>query len=211
MFDEAINELPVIAILRGLNPDEAERIAEAILEAGIRAVEVPLNSPEPFKSIAKLAKAFGAVAAIGAGTVLTARCVNKCYNEGAAFTVSPNTDVSVIRASLKSGLTPVPGFSSPSEAFAAFGAGARKLKLFPAGHFGPGYLSALKAVLPDQTSVFAVGGVSVPQLKEWLDADARGFGFGSLLFKPGDGVDAVKLRADDIVRSVKFAMNSSKI
>lgn len=201
----ALDTTPLIAILRRVTPAEAEAVGAALIEAGILAIETPLNSPEPLRSIAVMASRFGDVAAIGAGTVLNAAQVAQTADAGATFVVSPNTDALVIRAALDRGLEPVPGVMTPSEAFAAIDAGASKLKLFPADSCGPDHLKALRAVLPSSVAVFAVGGVGAGEMKAWRAAGAAGFGLGASLYRPGDDAATVKARALDAVRALRAA------
>lgn len=201
----ALDTTPLIAILRRVTPAEAEAVGAALIEAGILAIETPLNSPEPLRSIAVMASRFGDVAAIGAGTVLNAAQVAQIADAGATFVVSPNTDALVIRAALDRGLEPVPGVMTPSEAFAAIDAGASKLKLFPADSCGPDHLKALRAVLPSSVAVLAVGGVGAGEMKAWRAAGAAGFGLGASLYRPGDDAATVKARALDAVRALRAA------
>jgi 2-dehydro-3-deoxyphosphogalactonate aldolase len=181
---DLLAELPIVAILRGVTPARVEAVAEAIFAAGIRAIEVPLNSPEPFKSIELLAKRFGATALTGAGTVTTPQEVDRVADAGGRLAVSPHTDTAVIARALEKGLRPMPGIMTPSEAYAAWGAGARELKLFPATSLGIQHLKAMLVILPPQAKVYAVGGVNPGNMKEWRAAGAAGFGLGSDLFKP---------------------------
>src|SRR6187402_3811290 len=163
---------PVIAILRGVTPPEAVGIGAALIGAGIRAIEVPLNSPEPFASIAALQEAFGDCALIGAGTVLDGSSVDRLAATGAGLLVAPNTDAQVIARGIGHGLEVMPGFLTPSEALAAIAAGARKLKLFPAIAQGPAYVAAIREVLPAKVAVWAVGGVDAGNIRDWLAAGA---------------------------------------
>jgi 2-dehydro-3-deoxyphosphogalactonate aldolase len=196
-LDEALAVCPVVAILRGVRPKEVGDHAEALYRAGVRAVETPLNSPEPLESVARLARAYGDRMAVGGGTVLEPGQVDTLAEAGAGFVVSPNTDADVIRQALTRGLTPAPGFATATEAFAALKAGARHLKLFPAGVLGPDYLKQLKAVLPSEASIWAVGGVGPADLAAWRAAGAKGFGLGGELYRPGQTpeVTAEKARA----------------
>jgi 2-dehydro-3-deoxyphosphogalactonate aldolase len=202
-LDAALAHSPIVAILRGVRPDEVRAIAEALYGAGVRAVEVPLNSPEPFESVRRLADAFATRMACGAGTVLSAADVQRSAEAGARFVVAPNTDAAVIRHAVKLGLDPAPGFATASEAFAAIGAGARHLKLFPAATYGPGHLRQLRAVLPPEAVVWAVGGIGVAELKPWWDAGARGFGIGSEIYKPGQGTDETAAKAAALVQATR--------
>jgi 2-dehydro-3-deoxyphosphogalactonate aldolase len=196
-LDEALAVCPIVAILRGVRPDEVGDHAAALYRAGVRAVETPLNSPEPLESVARLARAYGDRMAVGGGTVLEPGQVDTLAEAGAGFVVSPNTDADVIRQALTRGLTPAPGFATATEAFAALKAGARHLKLFPAGALGPDYLKQLKAVLPSEASIWAVGGVGPADLAAWRAAGAKGFGLGGELYRPGQTpeVTAEKARA----------------
>jgi 2-dehydro-3-deoxyphosphogalactonate aldolase len=190
---------PVIAILRGVRPGEAVAIGAALVEAGIRMVEVPLNSPDPFASIAALQDAFGDRALIGAGTVLDAASADRVARTGARLLVSPNTDPSVIAHGIGHGLEVLPGCLTPSEAFAAIGAGARRLKLFPAFVQGPAYVKALRDVLPAEAGVWAVGGIDVGNIRDWLAAGAEGAALGSALYRPGRSAAEVRASAERIV------------
>lgn len=185
LFRSLFEQCPLVAIIRGVEPDEAEAFGQAIFDAGIRIIEVPLNSPEPLKSIERLADAFGDRALIGAGTVLDAAQVTEVKNAGGQLIVSPSTDAAVIRASVAAGLVSSPGYFTPSEAFTAVNAGAHALKLFPAEGASPAVLKAQKAVLPPDVPVIVVGGVRPDNMGQWLDAGAAGFGLGSGLYKPG--------------------------
>lgn len=184
-LDEAIAVSPVVAIIRGVTPDEAVDIARAIHDGGLRAIEVPLNSPEPLKSIRRIVEAFEGRMAIGAGTVLSPEKVDAVRDAGGTIIVSPNTAPPVIRRAVELGLDPAPGFSTPTEAFTAIEAGARHLKLFPAVSFGPAHVKQIRAVLPPEIDVWAVGGVGPSNMAEWWAAGARGFGLGSEVYKAG--------------------------
>jgi 2-dehydro-3-deoxyphosphogalactonate aldolase len=187
--DTLLAELPLVAILRGVTPARIAGVADALYGAGIRAIEVPLNSPEPFKSIESLAKQFGDGCLTGAGTVLTPQDADRVADAGGKLLVTPNTNPAVIAQGVKRGLTVMPGFFTPSEGFAAVAAGARILKLFPASTGGIAHLQAMLAVLPKEVPVYAVGGVGAGNMAEWKKAGAKGFGLGSDLFKP-DFMDA---------------------
>ena len=174
----------LIAILRGVRPDEAVEIAGTLLEAGIRHVEVPLNSPEPLRSIEAMAEAFPD-AEIGAGTVLTADEVEAVHGAGGSFVVSPNTDRDVIRATVERGMGSYPGAFTATECFGAIAAGCTALKIFPASALGPSGIAALKAVLPPDMPVLAVGGAGPEDFEAYVKAGCAGFGLGSFLYKPG--------------------------
>jgi 2-dehydro-3-deoxyphosphogalactonate aldolase len=184
-LDEALAECPVVAIIRGVRPDEAVAQAEALYRAGVRAVEVPLNSPEPIESIRRLVEAWGDRMTLGGGTVLSVAGVDDVARVGGRIIVSPNTCREVIRHALEAALDPAPGFATPTEAFQALDAGARHLKLFPAVTYGPEHLKQVKAVLPPEAVVWAVGGVDAEQMAAWWAAGARAFGLGGELYRPG--------------------------
>lgn len=184
-FRTHLKACPLIAIVRGIVPDEADAVGAALIDAGIRIIEVPLNSPQPFDSIGRLAKRFGSDATIGAGTVLDPENVRRVQEAGGVLTVSPNTALPVIEATVAAGMVAAPGFFTPSEAFAALGAGAHALKLFPAEATTPAVAKALLAVLPKGTDLVIVGGIAPDNMAPWLAAGATGFGLGSGLFKPG--------------------------
>jgi 2-dehydro-3-deoxyphosphogalactonate aldolase len=185
----------IIAILRGLKPDEALDVCEALVTAGITMIEVPLNSPEPLQSIALGAKAFAGRAEIGAGTVLSKEAVDQVAASGGTFIVSPDANPSVIAHTKVKGLESYPGVFTPTEAFSALRAGADALKMFPAEILGPSGIKALKAVLPPQVPVYAVGGANPDNFGEYFAAGCAGFGLGSYLFKPGMSATDVAERA----------------
>lgn len=182
---DALSECPVVAIVRGVTPDEVVAHAEALYAAGIRGVEVPLNSPEPLESIRRLCAAFSDRMVVGAGTVLRPEKVRQVAEVGGRIIVSPNVSLSVIGRALTLGLDPAPGFATATEAFQACDAGARHLKLFPAVTYGPAHLRQLKAVLPADVTVWAVGGVAAGDFADWWAAGARAFGLGGELYRPG--------------------------
>lgn len=187
-LDGALAECPVVAILRGVQSDEVLDHAQALFAAGVRAVEVPLNSPDPLDSIGRLAGAYGDRMAVGAGTVLTAERVGAVAEAGGRMIVAPNTSAEVIRRAIELGLTPAPGFATATEAFTALGAGARHLKLFPAATYGAGHLRQLKAVLPSTAVIWAVGGVGPDSMAGWWAAGARAFGLGGEIYRAGQSV-----------------------
>lgn len=190
---------PLIAILRGITTPEATDIGRALLDAGISRIEVPLNSPNPLESIHALAEALGKDALIGAGTVLSVAEVEAVHGVGGRLIVSPNCDVQVIAKTRALGMESWPGVFTPTEAFAALGAGAHGLKLFPASMAGTGGLAAMRAILPPGTKVYAVGGAGAENFGDWIAASADGFGLGSALYKPGFSADEVASRAKEIV------------
>ena len=189
----------IIAILRGITPDEAGPVADALVEAGITRIEVPLNSPQPFDSISKMLLAHGGNAMIGAGTVLDVRDVEKLYKMGAHVDESPDANASIIVATKQAGMLSFPGVMTPTECFAALQAGADGLKLFPASLLGVEGLKAIGAVLPKGTKTYAVGGVGPADFADWFAAGSTGFGIGSALYKPGMSVADVAARAVDMV------------
>jgi 2-dehydro-3-deoxyphosphogalactonate aldolase len=197
---------PVVAILRGVRPDEAVAVAGALIEAGIRLIEVPFNSPEPAVSIAAIQAEFGTAALIGGGTVVTAEAVQALAGTGGRLMVTPNTNPELIAQGVAAGLEPMPGFVTPSEAFAAVAAGARRLKLFPATAFGPSYLKAIGEVLPKHVRLWAVGGTGADNIGAWLAAGAEGIGVGGALFKPGDSVTDVGAKARGLVDAWRSAV-----
>lgn len=202
-LDDALADTPVVAIIRGVTPDEVVAVGEALLAAGVRVIEVPLNSPDPLESIRRLGAALGDRIVHGAGTVLTTEAVTQVAQAGGRIVVSPDTRPQVIRAVVKAGLTPLPGFGTASEAFAAYDAGARRLKLFPAGTYGPKHVKALRDVLPRDAVIMPVGGVGPEQMADWWAAGARGFGIGGDLYKPGFSAAEVGERARAVVAAVR--------
>jgi 2-dehydro-3-deoxyphosphogalactonate aldolase len=184
-FKRYLAECPLVAIIRGVTPDEVEAIGDALYEGGVRIIEVPLNSPDPLASIRRLADRLGDRALVGAGTVLTPQQVGEVAAAGGRIIVSPSTDAAVITATANAGLVSSPGYFTPSEAFTAINAGAHVLKLFPAEGATQAVLKAHKAVLPKDLPVLIVGGVQPDTMRPWLDAGAAGFGLGGGIYKPG--------------------------
>jgi 2-dehydro-3-deoxyphosphogalactonate aldolase len=200
-FDAAFERLPLIAILRGVQPTEVEAIGDALVDAGFTLIEVPLNSPDPLDSIARLAKRLAGRAVIGAGTVLAEAQVASVRAAGGTMIISPNTNPGVIAASAGAGLVSLPGIATPSEAFAAIEAGATALKLFPAEGASPTVLKAMRAVLPPTMRVLPVGGISPDNMVVWHKAGAAGFGIGSALYSPGLAPEDVAARASAFRRA----------
>jgi 2-dehydro-3-deoxyphosphogalactonate aldolase len=197
-FAGALAACPLVAILRGLGPDEAHAVGEALAASGWRLIEVPLNSPDPLRSIAALAKAFPH-ALVGAGTVLQPRQVREVHAAGGQLVVAPNFNAEVVREAQRLGMVCLPGVLTPTEAFAALAAGASGLKLFPAEMIAPATVKALRAVLPAQALLLPVGGISTGNMGAYRAAGASGFGIGSALYKPGMTAAEVKRNAMDFM------------
>ncbi len=189
----------LVAILRGIAPDEVQGVAEVLAEAGFEAIEVPLNSPQPFASIERLARGFGAALLVGAGTVLEPGDVDRLRDAGGRLMVSPNIDEAVLRRAVELGLVTLPGVFTATEALAALRCGASALKIFPASALGPGGLAAIRAVLPADTVMGAVGGVSEADFAAYAAVGIRCFGLGSSLYKPGDAPQAVAAKAQAVI------------
>ncbi len=194
-FTAAIAQLPLVAILRGITPGESVAIGRRLYEAGFRLIEVPLNSPEPFKSIAAIRQSLPDDALVGAGTVLTVDQVRELKDSGGDLTVMPHADTAVIRAAKAAGMACTPGVVTPTEAFAALAAGADALKIFPAEMVTPAILKAIRVVLPKGTRLLPVGGITPDNMQPYLEAGATGFGLGSALYKPGMTADDVAVVA----------------
>jgi 2-dehydro-3-deoxyphosphogalactonate aldolase len=197
---------PLVAILRGVKPDEAEAIAAVIVEAGFGAIEVPLNSPEPLASIARIARRFGERILVGAGTVLEPGAVDDVAEAGARLVVAPNADRAVIERAAKLELVVLPGVATMTEAFQALRAGASGLKLFPGEAIPPEVVRAWRSVLPKATPLFPVGGVTPERIGPYRRAGADGFGIGSALYKPGASAEAVARAAQVFVKAWKEAL-----
>jgi 2-dehydro-3-deoxyphosphogalactonate aldolase len=202
-FRRYFAECPLVAIIRGVTPADAHDTAAALFEAGIRIIEVPLNSPDPFESIRIISEAFGDRALVGAGTVLAPAGVSRVKEAGGRLIVSPNTNTDVIKAAVAAGLVSSPGYFTPSEAFAAIQAGAHSIKLFPAEAASPAVVKAHKAVLPRDIPLIVVGGVTPQSIPQWLAAGADGFGLGGGLYKPGQDAQTTLTKARHFVEAVR--------
>ncbi len=201
-LNDWLTRCPLIAILRGVKPAEVEAIGEALDQAGIAVVEVPLNSPQPLDSIARLATRFGDRMLVGAGTVMTEAQVQDIHAAGGRLIVTPHAAGPVVRAAKALGMLACPGFFTPTEAFAMLEAGADGLKLFPSEAASPAVLRAMRAVLPPGTAVLPVGGIDAGNIPAWKDAGAAGFGIGSSIYKPGDSAVAVAAKAAKLVAAL---------
>jgi 2-dehydro-3-deoxyphosphogalactonate aldolase len=202
-FDLHFSQCPLVAIIRGVTPAEAADIGRALLAGGIRIVEVPLNSPEPFDSIRNISDALGEEALVGAGTVLDPADVERVRSAGGRIVVSPNVNRQVIAATLEAGMVSSPGFFTPSEAFQALEFGADALKFFPAEAGSPQVVRALRAVLPRQVPILVVGGVTPRSIADWLDSGADGFGLGGGLYKPGQSAEETLQKARAFAAAVR--------
>lgn len=202
-FDDRLRAMPLVAILRGLAPADAVAVAAVLVEAGITIIEVPLNSPEPFLSIARIVEAHGDDALVGAGTVLDPVAVERVADVGGRLIVMPHGDARVIRAGKAAGLTVTPGVMTPTEAFAAIDHGADALKLFPAEILPPATVKAFKAVLPPATRILAVGGIEPGNMRGYWQAGAAGFGIGSALFRPGKKIADIAADAEAFVKAMR--------
>lgn len=208
MHQELEGRLPLVAILRGLEPDRAVEVAEVLIGAGFDILEVPLNSPEPVQSIAAIVAAHGDRALIGAGTVLSADEVDVLAAVGAKLVVSPNCDPAVIARTAAHGMVSLPGVLTPTEMFAALKAGASGLKIFPAELMPASGIKAVRAVLPAECPVYVVGGIHAGNMGEYLSAGATGFGMGSAIFKPGKSLQDIASDAQAIVAAFKSSRAS---
>ncbi|RBP51622.1 2-dehydro-3-deoxy-6-phosphogalactonate aldolase [Arenicella xantha] len=207
-LDTWLDRMPVIAIIRGVKPDEVVEIGTAIHRAGIGIIEVPLNSPDPFNSIERLSNALGDECITGCGTLVNVTDAQRVADAGGSIAVTPNSNVDVIHACIESELIPMPGWATPTEAYAAYQAGAKYLKLFPAATYGSGHIKAVRAILPSDVTVLAVGGVGAQNASEWLDAGVDGFGIGSEIYRPGDSAEVVFNKASAIVSAIRTVKKS---
>jgi len=195
LFERYFQECPLIAIIRGVKPDEAEAIARALYEGGIRIIEVPLNSLDPLTSIRSIADVLGDRALIGAGTVVDLQDVERVKGAGGQLVVAPNTNPQIVSAAVAAGLASLPGFFTPSEAFTALACGATAIKLFPAEAASPTVLKAMRAVLPKEATIIMVGGITPESMRGWTEAGADGFGLGGGLYKPGQSPEETLAKA----------------
>lgn len=202
-FTQYIERCPIIAILRGITPEEIIPVGRALMECGINIIEIPLNSPQPLESINRLAAEAGERAIIGAGTVLRVPDVEAVKAAGGQLVVSPNTDPNVIAATVEAGMISVPGYFTPTEAFAAIYAGAHAIKLFPAEGASPAVVKAQRAVLPRGLPLFIVGGVQADDIDKWLSAGANGFGLGGALYRPGQSAQQVGDAASEFIAALR--------
>jgi 2-dehydro-3-deoxyphosphogalactonate aldolase len=201
MLDSALQQLPLVAILRGVKPEEVEAVADALYAEGFRVIEVPLNSPAALDSIGRLARRMPADTVVGAGTVLSIQAVADVQSAGGRLIVMPHADVAVIREAKARGLFCVPGAATPTEAFAAVNAGADALKLFPAELVTPAVMKAMRAVLPRELRLLPVGGITPDTMAPFVKAGAAGFGLGSALYSPGLTAAEVGQRARAFVQA----------
>ena len=196
-----LDDLPLIAILRGTTPEDCEAVTEALFAAGFRMVEVPLNSPQALRSIERIAHQFGDGMLVGAGTVLTPDQVRQVNDNGGRLIVAPNTNLTVIQASVEAGMITIPGAATPTEAFAGIHAGASAVKVFPAEAIGPQVLASWRAVIPDTVPLLPVGGIDSHNMADYWQAGAAGFGLGSALYKPGKSLGDISASATKLVWS----------
>ena len=196
-----LDDLPLIAILRGITPEDCEAVTEALFAAGFRIVEVPLNSPQALRSIERIAHQFGDGMLVGAGTVLTPDQVRQVNDNGGRLIVAPNTNLPVIQASVEAGMITIPGAATPTEAFAGIHAGASAVKVFPAEAIGPQVLASWRAVIPDTVPLLPVGGIDSHNMADYWQAGAAGFGLGSALYKPGKSLGDISASATKLVWS----------
>ncbi|WP_282284912.1 2-dehydro-3-deoxy-6-phosphogalactonate aldolase [Pseudomonas sp. PS02302] len=208
MLEPYLKDLPLIAILRGVTPDEIVAVGRALYDAGFRVIEIPLNSPQPYESIRRLTAELGESCLIGAGTVLTEAQVAEVAAAGGRLIVSPNANLAVIRASKAAGLVSAPGVATPSEGFAALDAGADSLKLFPAEQLGPAVVKAWRAVFPKALALLPVGGITPDNMGPYVAAGANGFGLGSALYKPGLSAAQVSANAQAFAAGWRAVKNA---
>lgn len=200
--DRLLAENPIIAILRGIRPDEILDVAQTLVDQGIKVLEVPLNSPDPYDSIKLLCDKLGSICLCGAGTVVTAEQVEKVRQMGGKLVVSPNVDSAVIKRTIDLGMISVPGFSTSSEAYQAYHSGATYLKMFPAANIGLDYFKSISTIMPTDAKVIATGGINPENICSWLSAGAIGLGIGGDLYKPGISLKELKERAGALTSAI---------
>jgi len=210
-FFSAIEKHPLIAILRGIKPTEVVDVAEILIEKDFKIIEIPLNSPDPIRSIELLTHYFENHAIIGAGTVLDEASIRSIAEAGAKLVVMPNGNGIVVKAAKDRGLIAIPGIATPSEAFAMIEAGADALKLFPAEGIPPSVLKAMKAVLPSTVPILPVGGITPEKMNDYLKAGAIGFGLGSALYKPGMTLSDIRKNAEAFNQALTFSLQINEI
>ncbi|MDM3870057.1 2-dehydro-3-deoxy-6-phosphogalactonate aldolase [Porticoccus sp. W117] len=196
---QLLTQHPVVAILRGIRPNEILDVSEVLVAEGIRVIEVPLNSPDPYTSIRLLCERFGNTCLCGAGTVVTVEQVEQVHQAGGKLIVAPNTDPDIIRRSLELGMIPVPGFNTPTEAYQAIHAGATYLKVFPATSIGPDYFKSISAILPTNVGVVATGGINPENICDWLKMGVTAVGIGGDLYQPGVALEELQQKAQALV------------
>ena len=201
VLNEYLNDLPLIAILRGITPEDCEAVTEALFAAGFRMVEVPLNSPQALRSIERIAHQFGDVILVGAGTVLAPEQVHQVREKGGRLIVAPNTNLPVIQAGVEAEMVTIPGAATPTEAFAGIQAGANGVKVFPAEAIGPQVLASWRAVIPDTAPLLPVGGIDSHNMSDYWQAGAAGFGIGGALYKVGKSLGDISASATKLVWS----------
>lgn len=203
MLEDALQDVPLVAILRGIHSVDVLDVAKALIDSGIRAIEIPLNSPDPLTSVDILARELGHQIVCGVGTVLSAVDADAVADAGGRLVVSPDVNPLVIARTLSRGCVSLPGFLTPTEAFVALTAGARHLKLFPAAAVGPAYLKQIRAVMPPSVKIYAVGGVDLQSMADWIAAGIDGFGVGSELYRPGQSAIETRERARNVVEAAR--------
>lgn len=208
LLNQYMSELPLVAILRGITPQQSEDVVEALYGAGFRIVEVPLNSPDPLNSIERIAKKFGDDMLVGAGTVLNTDQVRQVKDRGGRLIVSPNTDISVIEASVALEMVSIPGAATPSEAFTCIAKGAHAVKVFPAEMITPSILSSWRAVLPASVALLPVGGIDHNNMLDYWQAGASGFGLGGSLYKPNLSLGDISANATKLAWSMTSMMKA---
>ena len=209
-LDRAIENMPYLAILRGVQPDQVLHVAEVLVDMGIRSIEIPINSPQPFVSIASLRREYGDDILVGCGTATTVDHVEKALEAGADLVVQPHADVHLVQLAVKHGKVSVPGICTPTEAFNVLDAGATALKLFPSEMIPPHAVAAMKAILPADTRLISVGGISAGNLKTYWDVGVRAFGLGSTIYKSGMGVSEVREAFAPLADLGRELVNSSQ-